>query len=293
LDLNLLENTALQLIEQAAIIIPEDVKAALKNAYVREHDALGKEQLKIILENIELAEKEHVPVCQDTGTVIFYVRAGAQAGNLHGVLQALMEATRKATRLVPLRPNAVHPFTGRNSGDNTGKLVPCIHWEIMPGKRLELTVMLKGGGSENVSAVRMLLPSEGLNAVKKFVVDSVVSAGATPCPPTLIGVAVGGGADVAMELAKKTLLRPVGSVNPDPEAAKLEKELLKAVNMTEVGPMGLGGKTTALSVHVDYAHRHPASYPAAVAFSCWACRRASASIDENGHVEPTVYGGKK
>jgi fumarate hydratase subunit alpha len=131
----------------------------------------------------------------------------------------------------------------------------------------------------------MLLPSEGISGLKKFVVDAVINAGAQPCPPTILGVAVGGGADIALCLAKKALLKPLSEANADPEIARLERELLEAANMTGIGPMGLGGKTTVLGVHVDYAHRHPASFPAAVAFNCWAARRASARLSADGAVE--------
>jgi fumarate hydratase subunit alpha len=149
---------------------------------------------------------------------------------------------------------------------------------------LELTVLVKGGGSENVSAVGMLSASEGVRGLKRFVVDAVVKAGAMPCPPTILGVGVGGGADVAVALAKKALLRPLNKPNGDVEIAGLERELLEAANMTGVGPMGLGGDTSVLGVHMDWAFRHPASYPVAVVFSCWACRRASARINADGEV---------
>jgi fumarate hydratase subunit alpha len=200
------------------------------------------------------------------------------------VEEALLSATRKATREIPIRPNAVNPFTQKNSGDNTGRYVPHVIWEIAAGDSLELTVMPKGGGSENVCATKMLLPSEGINGLKKFVVDTVIKAGAKPCPPTILGIAVGGGADLALSLAKKALLKPLNEANTDPAIARLEQELLEAVNMTGIGPMGLGGKTTVLGVHVDYAHRHPASFPAAIAFNCWAARRASARITADGKV---------
>jgi fumarate hydratase subunit alpha len=153
------------------------------------------------------------------------------------------------------------------------------------GDSLELTVMIKGGGSENVCVAEMLNPSEGIKRLKKFVIDAVIKAGAQPCPPTILGVAVGGGADVAMKLAKKALLRPLDEANSDRRLAEIEREILEAANMTGIGPMGLGGKTTVLGVHVDYAHRHPASFPVAVAFNCWAARRASARINADGTVE--------
>ncbi|MEM2691386.1 MAG: fumarate hydratase [Candidatus Bathyarchaeia archaeon] len=281
----IVENVAFNLIRQAVIYLPEDVKQALKKAYEEETSEAGKTQLKAILENIELAEKYQAPICQDTGTIIFYVSAGAEVRGLDKLENALINATRKATKEIPLRPNAVDPFTQKNSGDNTGRFIPYIHWEIAPGNTLELTVMTKGGGSENVCLTGMLVPGEGINGLKKFVIESIIKAGAQPCPPTIVGVAMGGGADIAMKLAKKALLRPLNEPNPNPEIAKLERELYEAANMTGIGPMGLGGKTTVLGVHVEYAHRHPASFPAAVAFNCWAARRATARIHEDGSVE--------
>jgi len=285
LKATVVERVAFNLLKQAVIYLPNDVKEALRKAYMEETSEAGKTQLGVILENVELAEKHQVPVCQDTGIIIFYVKAGADIRGLERVEEALANATRRATREIPLRPNAVDPLNNKNSGDNTGRFIPHVHWEIVAGDSLELTVMPKGGGSENVSAVSMLLPGEGFKALKKFVVDAVIKAGAQPCPPTILGVAFGGGADVAMKLAKKALLRPLNEPNSNPELARLEKELLEAVNMTGIGPMGLGGKITALRVHVDYAFRHTASFPAAVAFNCWAARKASARIYADGTVE--------
>jgi fumarate hydratase subunit alpha len=281
----IVEDVAFNILKQAVIYLPEDVKQALKRAHAEETSETGKTQLKAILDNIELAEKYQAPVCQDTGTIIFYVKAGAKAKNLDKIEEALVKATRKATAEVPLRPNAVDPFTQKNSGDNTGRLIPYVNWEIVPGDSLELTVMTKGGGSENVCVSGMLVPGEGIKGLKKFVVDAVIKAGAQPCPPTILGVAVGGGADIAMKTAKKALLRPLNEPNLDPEIAKIEKEIFEAANMTGIGPMGLGGKTTVLGVHIDYAFRHPASFPAAVAFNCWAARKATAKIKVDGTVE--------
>jgi fumarate hydratase subunit alpha len=277
-------NVAFHLIKTAAVHLPDDVKQALKNASKSETSATGKTQLNTILQNVTLAEKQQAPICQDTGTITFYVKAGSNVKNLDKIEAAISQAVRKATEEVPLRPNAVDPFTNRNSGDNTGLGMPQVHWEIVPSDHLELTVTLKGGGSENVSALGMLNPGEGLRGLKRFVVDAVVKAGAQPCPPTILGVAVGGGADVAMALAKRALLRPLNVVNPDPQLAKLERELLEAVNKTGIGPMGLGGDTTVLGVHVDYAFRHPASFPVAVVSSCWCDRRAAACISGTGEV---------
>lgn len=284
MDTAKIEEVAFNILKQAVIYLPDDVKQALKKAYVEETET-GKIQLKAILDNIELAEKSQAPVCQDTGTIIFYVKAGDKAKNLGKVEEVLIKATKKATADVPLRPNAVNPFTGKNSGDNTGRNIPFVYWEITQGSDIEMTVMTKGGGSENVCMGGMLVPGEGIKGLKKFVVDTVIKAGAQPCPPTILGIAIGGGADISMKLAKKTLLKPLTEHNPDPEIAALEKEIYEAANMTGIGPMGLGGKTTVLGVHVDFAFRHPASFPAAVAFNCWASRRASALIKADDTVE--------
>jgi len=281
----IVETVAFNILKQAVIYLPEDVKQALEKAYAEETSETGKTQLKAILDNIELAEKHQAPVCQDTGTIIFYVKAGAEAEGLDKIEEALVNATRRATKEVPLRPNAVDPFTGKNSGDNTGRNIPYVNWEIVDGEDVELTVMTKGGGSENVCIGGMLVPGEGIKGLKKFVVDAVIKAGAKPCPPNILGIAIGGGADISMKLAKKALMKPLNEPNSDPEIAKLEKEIFEAANMTGIGPMGLGGKTTVLGVHIDYAYRHPASFPAAVAFNCWAARRASARIHANGTVE--------
>jgi fumarate hydratase subunit alpha len=276
------EDVAVKLLQLAVTELPQDVKMALQRAYREEESEAGKTQLKAILDNMELAEKMHTPMCQDTGVIIFYVKAG-------GIENALRNATKRATKEVPLRPNAVDPFTQKNTGDNTGRFIPFINWEIVPGDTLDITVMPKGGGSENVCALGMLSPGMGVNGLKKFVVDTVINAGAKPCPPNILGVAVGGGADIAIKLAKAALLRPLAHPNPDPNLAKLEKELYEAANSTGIGPMGLGGKFTVLGVKVDYAHRHPASYPVAVAVQCWAARRASARIRPDRSVEHLTH----
>lgn len=279
------EDVAVNLLRLSVTELPKDVKEAIHQAYREETSEAGKTQLKAIIDNFTLAEKTRTPMCQDTGTIIFYIKAGADVKHLDGIENALRNATRRATTEVPLRPNAVDPFKQENTGDNTGRNIPYLNWEIVPGDTLEITVLPKGGGSENVCTVGMLVPGEGIKGLKKFVIDSVIRAGSKPCPPNILGVGIGGGADIAMKLAKKALLRPLNQPNPDPEIAKLEGDLLEAANTTGIGPMGLGGKFTVLGVKVDHAVRHPASYPAAVAFNCWAARRATARIHADGRVE--------
>ncbi len=281
----IVEDTATNLLKLAVVQLPSDVKDALQRAYREETSQAGKVQLEAILKDIELAEKENTPLCQDTGIIIFYIKAGANAKGLDKIEAALQNATRRATKEAPLRPNTVNPFTQKNTGDNTGRYIPYINWQITEGDAIEITAFPKGGGSENVCVLGMITPGEGVNGLKKFVIDAILKAGAMPCPPTIVGVAAGGGSDIAMKLAKASLLRPLNDVNPDPVLAKLEKDLHEAANLTGIGPMGLGGKFTVLGVKVDYAHRHPASYPVAVAFQCWAARRATARINSDGKVE--------
>jgi len=286
LDIEIMvENVAVELLRQAVTKLPRDVKEALQRAHREEESDVGKTQLQAILNNVELAEKTGTPMCQDTGIIIFYVKAGAQAKGLDTIEDALIKATKRATNEVPLRPNSVGIFTRKNTGDNTGRYIPYVNWKVTQGETIELTVFPKGGGSENVCALGMIRPGEGLNGLKKFVLDTVLNAGAKPCPPNILGVGVGGGADIAMKIAKAALLRPIDQPNADPEIAKLERELYEAANMTGIGPMGLGGRFTVLGVNVDHANRHPASYPVAVAVQCWAARRASARISFDGTVE--------
>jgi fumarate hydratase subunit alpha len=279
-----IEDVAVNLLRQAVIKLPEDAKNALKNAYDKETSPTGKTQLKAMLDNIKIAEKKNTPMCQDTGLISFYLEAGSQFKGLEKIEEILYRAVRRATKEIPLRPNTVDPFTEENPNDNTGKHVPYVHWKIVKGDFLKITAFPKGGGSENTCVLQMMRPSDGLKGVKEFVVDSVIKAGGMPCPPTIIGVGIGGGANIAMELAKQALMKPLDELNPNTEVAELERELYEAVNKTGIGPMGLGGDTTALAVKVEYAHRHPGSYPVAVVFQCWVARRATAIIHQNGKV---------
>lgn len=279
------EKTAVEILRRAVIYLPSDVKYALKNAYENETSETGRTQLKAILDNIELGERNKTPICQDTGIILFYVTIGKDFGDCSFIPGALQAAVKAATTDVPLRPNAVHPLTRKNSGDNTGMNMPYINWDLGDGDYVEITAVPKGAGSENMSGFAMLTPAEGESALKRFVIDRVISAGAQPCPPTIIGVGVGGSSDVAMKLAKKAVLRPVNVRHSEPHIANLEKAVLDAVNMTGIGPMGLGGKFTSLAVNIEYAHCHTASLPVGLNMQCWAARRATARIHRDGAVE--------
>jgi fumarate hydratase subunit alpha len=279
------EDTGVELLRRASINLPKDVMAALKKAYQEETSDIGKSQLSAILENIKLAEEIKTPICQDTGLMIFYATIGSDFGDFADLPEALIEATRRATREIPLRPNAVHPLTRKNPGDNVGVGVPVITYDIVKGDYIELTALPKGGGSENMSVLKMLTPSDGVKGLKKFVIDTIVDSGGKPCPPTIIGIGIGGVADTAVKLAKKALLRPIDQHHPDKEIADLEKELLGMVNSTGVGPMGLGGKYTALGLNIEYAYCHTTALPVGINIQCWCGRKAKAKIHKDGRVE--------
>jgi fumarate hydratase subunit alpha len=282
----IIEKVAFNLMKYAATVLPDNAVKAIKDAYERETNDTAKSQLGAIIKNFETGSKLSIPMCQDTGIHIYYVEIGADSPikDLGKIEEALTKASKRTTDEVPMRPNAVDPFGG-NSGDNTGRYIPWINWEIVPGDKIKITAFPKGGGSENMCTVKMLKPGVGLKGVMKEVVDWMIFAGGRPCPPTVVGVAIGGGSDIAMKLAKKQLMRPIGEPHPQKEVADIEKKLLKAINATGIGPMGLGGQTTSLAVHMDYAFRHPASLPMAIAIQCWAARQSAAVIDAKGKVE--------
>jgi fumarate hydratase subunit alpha len=286
-DNKLIEDVVVKLHKFAGTQLPKDVSDALKTMYDQETRPTSKAALKTIVDNFTIADETSTPMCQDTGIHIYYVDIGENFPKITGIEETLRKASVRATKEVPLRPNAVNPIVGGNSGDNTGNHIPFINYDFIPeADYLEITVFPKGGGSENMCALGMLKPGQGINGIKKFVIETIINAGGQPCPPGVIGVGIGGGADIALKLAKKQVMRPIGERHPDPEIAKLEEDLLKAINMTGIGAMGLGGDfSTALDVKIEYAHRHPASLPAAVAYQCWAARRSTARIYPDKRVE--------
>ncbi len=281
---SLLVDVVTRLIKRSATTLPSDVKDALKRALDEEGEELAKRQLEAIVENVEVAEREQLPVCQDTGLICLYVDLDPSICDPLAVERAAVKAARRATQEVPLRPNVVHPLTRHNTGDNVGLGQPYVEYSFNREGYVKLTVLLKGAGSENMTKLSMLPPLAGLEGIVRFVVDSVVEAGGAPCPPLVLGVGVGGVAEEALRLAKASLLRPIGRRGGCEEAAKLEALLLEAVNSTGLGCMGLGGRVTALDVHVELAYCHTASLPVAIAFQCWALRRASAKLTSKGEV---------
>lgn len=266
-------NAVCEIYKEAVIKIPSDIKDALKNAYENEENDIAKLNIKTILDNIEIAEEKSIPMCQDTGLPIIFVKLGKV--DVENLQEGIIDGVKKATKTVPLRTNVVDPLTRKNTGNNIGKGIPQINIELSNKPELELTVFPKGFGSENNNKLAMLLPGEGIDGIKKFFEESILSAGGKPCPPTVIGVGIGGSSDMVMKLAKKALLRPINKNNQDPRLADLENELLEIANNTGIGPMGLGGKTTTLGVNVELADTHTAGLPVGVCVQCWAARHAS------------------
>lgn len=274
----IITSTVKNLFMEANYIIDRDVYEELKKACDTEVSPIGKSILKQIIENDEIAAKERIALCQDTGMAVVFAELGQdvritdgdfnEAVNL-GVREAYMEGfLRKSVVKDPL-------FERKNTNDNTPAL---IYVDIVPGDRLKIVAAPKGAGSENMSALRMLKPADGVEGVKNFVVDTVLKAGPNPCPPTIVGVGIGGTMEKAALLSKKALLRPVGQPNSDERYARLEKEILCEINKSGIGPGGLGGRITSLSVHIEHFPTHIACLPVAVNICCHACRHASAIL---------------
>jgi len=254
----------------------EDVLQAIDRAIEKEDSPLGIEILKELKENARIAKEENVPICQDTGFAVVFVELGQGVHLVGGNLnEAIHEGVRQGYREGYLRKSICHPFTRANTGDNTPAI---LHTEMVPGDKVKITVAPKGGGSENMSRVTMLTPSDGIEGIKRFVVQRVKESGSNPCPPTIVGVGIGGTLEQAGLLAKKSLLRVLGAKNPDPVLDQLESEILTEINRLGIGPQGLGGRTTSLAIHILMMPCHIASFPLAVNIQCHAQRHKEITI---------------
>lgn len=272
----MIKDAVYELYKKAAIVLGNDVKKALEDALKVEDNELARLNIEAILKNIKLAEEKQIPMCQDTGLPVIFVKMGnVEVENLRAGIE---EGIEKATKEIPIRPNIVDPLTRENTNINVGDYIPPIDIELIDEDYLEITILPKGFGSENNNAMKMALPAEGIQGIKDFVVESVLKAKGKPCPPTVIGVGIGGTSDLCLKLGKKALLGEVGKRNSDPEIAKLELEILEEINKSGIGPMGLGGKTTTLDVKILKAHTHTAGLPVGVCVQCWADRHATTKI---------------
>jgi fumarate hydratase subunit alpha len=257
----------------SCIKLPNSVKELFKQARNKEVEgSLAQKVFDILLQNAEIAERESLPLCQDTGIPVILVRISEGLTIPTGLESAINAGIAEAVKEGYLRASVAHPLTRENTGTNTPAI---IHYEVVPeGKLIEIWVMPKGCGSENMSRLAMLKPADGIEGIKNFVLETVKLAGPNPCPPLIVGVGVGGSFEHCAFLAKKALFRELGTPNPDPKVKALEEELLSEINKLGIGPLGFGGKTTALAVHVEVAHTHIASLPVAVNFLCHSARIA-------------------
>ena len=284
---NLVETVCSDLYIKSLKEIPPDIVAAIRRAAATETKEVAKRIFSHYIQSIELGRDKNMMVCQDTGIPIYWVDIG---GNLRldgaKLNDAIIRGTERATREHSLRSSIVSPLTRENRQTSTGEGIPVIKYNfIRDSDCLDILFIPKGSGSENMSFLKMLVPADGINGIKKFVLEHVVGAGAKPCPPTIVGVGIGGSSDLCMALAKKATTRPLGSKNPDPQIAALEAELFDAINQTGIGPQGLGGNTTALAVHIESAWTHITCNPVAVNMQCWRAERRRAKIWADGKVE--------
>ncbi len=282
-----LTEVIVELLKRASIRLPRSVKEKLREALSKEEEEITKHQLETILENISIAEAKRIPVCQDTGVPMFFLKVGRNWPANNDVAVAITEGTAKATKVIPLRENVIHPLTKENSGTNAGWGMPFIHYEMIPEDFTEIQVLLKGFGSEAKTSLAYIPTSEDvIRGTIKFVLDCARKGFGEPCPPYIVGVGMGGTSDIAAVLAKKAFLRlPLGKKNADRAAASLEEKLLQALNATGIGSMGMGGITTALAVHVELCGTHSAAVPVVFAIQCWADRQAAVRIHSKGMLE--------
>jgi fumarate hydratase subunit alpha/L(+)-tartrate dehydratase alpha subunit len=282
-DLQRVEEAAKELYIRALKQLPPDIKQGFERLASHETDAGAKRVLGTMIRNITVAEDTDNLLCQDTGIPIYnvWIGRGVEVDGF-ALKEAIRRGCERATREHPLRSSVVHPLTRVNERNNCGRGVPVINIDFSEDDALAIEMIPKGSGSENNSWLRMAVPAEGVDAVKTFVIDCVLEAGGKTCPPTIVGVGVGGTADLCVHLAKVAATRPLGSRCADPEGAKLEQELAQAVNMLGVGPQGLGGDSTAFAVHVETAATHITMNPVAVNMQCHSARRARATLRDSG-----------
>ncbi len=272
-----LENQLYKLIIKATYDLPKNTLKSISASLKNETKPLAKQILREILDNARIAKQKKMPLCQDTGLALILIEIGQDVHITGGDLEkSLQQTVAKAYKDLYLRKSVVNdPLQRKNTGTNTPAM---IYTHIVPGSKIKITFLPKGGGSENCSALRMLKPSDGLPGVEKFILDTVRSAEANPCPPIIVGVGLGGNFDMAAYLAKKAIIRPLGKKNPKTQYQELENNLLAKINELGIGPMGLGGKTTALAVHIETLPCHIAALPVAVNIQCHSNRAASVTI---------------
>jgi fumarate hydratase subunit alpha/L(+)-tartrate dehydratase alpha subunit len=284
IDLAAVEDAAKELYIRALKVLPPDIKGGFARLTETETVPRAQDILATMVKNIRVAEENENLLCQDTGVPIYNVAIGRGVEvDGYALKQAIRKGCERATREHPLRSSVVHPLTRKNEHTSCGIEVPVLHIDFTDEpEKLTIQMIPKGSGSENNSFLKMAIPAEGISAIKEFVIDCVVNAGGKTCPPTIVGVGLGGTSDLCVALAKRAATRPLGSHCADPEGAKLERELSEAVNQLGVGPQGLGGDSTAFAVHIELASTHITMNPIAVNMQCHSARRATATFTPDG-----------
>lgn len=284
IDLMIVEEAAKELYIRALKVLPLDIKAGFNQLVAGESGSTAKNILATMVTNIQVAENTNNLLCQDTGLPIYNILIGSGVDvDGHALTQAIRKGCERATREHPLRSSVVHPLTRKNEHSSCGIEVPVIHIDFTDTPEI-LSIMMvpKGSGSENNSFLKMAIPAEGVDAIKTFVIDCVLGAGGKPCPPTIVGVGLGGTSDLCVALAKRAATRALGTCCSDPDGAELEKQLSAAVNQLGIGPQGLGGDSTAFAVHIELAATHITMNPIAVNMQCHSARRARAIFTPEG-----------
>ena len=286
LDYSIVEEAAKQLYIKALCDLPPDVREALKKAYARETNPAARSVFEAMFKAIDIADTKKTLLCQDTGLPIYKIMVGSKyAWNGAKIKQALYEGAKRATKEFPFRSSSTHTLTRINPQTSVGPGLPVTYLDFTEDTEdLNILMIPKGSGSENMSKMQMFYPQHGIKAVKKYILDTVIESGANPCPPGIIGVGLGGTSDLVVKLAKDAIARPVGQRSSDPMLAEMEQELEDAINATGRGPMGLGGDVSCLAVHIEAAYTHITQNPVAVNTQCWPARRARAIITPTGNV---------
>ena len=276
-DVRSIEDGVARMCMETNVLAPDDLIKALKKGMAEEEPGTAREIFRVLLENLEVARNENLPICQDTGMTVIFLDVGQDVHLAGGdVSEAVNEGVRRGYRQGYLRKSVVaDPLRRMNTGDNTPAV---IHFRVMPGDKVRVTVVPKGFGSENMSAIRMLKPTEGYEGIKHFVIDTIKNAGANPCPPIVVGIGVGGTFEKAAIMAKEALTRPLGKPSEDENTRRMEIDLLKEINKLGIGPQGLGGRVTALSVAINTYPTHIAGLPVALNICCHVYRHASIEI---------------
>ena len=278
LDVSLVKEKVKELFLEASYVIGEDVYCALCESKKTEKSPVGQSVLDQLIKNYDIAKEERMAVCQDTGYAVIFLEVGQDLHLVGGdINEAINQGVREAYEEGYLRKSVVKEpiFDRKNTGDNTPAI---IYYNVVPGDKLDIKITAKGFGSENMSAIKMLVPADGLEGVKNFIIETVKKAGPNPCPPIIVGVGVGGTMEKAAMMSKKALIREVGVHNEDERYAQLERDLLKEINKLGIGPAGIGGNTTALAVNIDYHPTHIAGLPVAVNICCHAARHGHAEL---------------